>query len=69
MPVAFRLYLPEVWTNDSERREGRRPRRGPVRTKPEIALAQIRRARQRGIRKAWCWLTPDMESTRLFVQS
>jgi SRSO17 transposase len=50
VPVAFRLYLPEAWANDSERREKAGvPSEIPFRTKPEIALEQIRRARQRGI--------------------
>lgn len=50
MPVAFRLYLPEVWAKDSERREKAGvPSEIPFRTKPEIALEQIRRARERGI--------------------
>lgn len=50
MPVAFDLYLPEVWANDSQRREKAGvPAEVEFRTKPEIALAQIRRARERGI--------------------
>jgi len=50
MPVAFRLYLPEVWANDRERREKVGvPAEVAFRTKPEIALAQIRRARERGV--------------------
>jgi SRSO17 transposase len=50
MPVAFRLYLPEVWAKDSERREKAGvPPEVLFRTKPETALAQIRRARDRGI--------------------
>jgi SRSO17 transposase len=50
MPVAFRLYLPQVWANDSQRREEAGvPPDVQFQTKPEIALAQIRRARQRGI--------------------
>jgi SRSO17 transposase len=50
MPVAFRLYLPEVWGNDSQRREQPGvPVEVQFQTKPEIALAQIRRARKRGI--------------------
>jgi SRSO17 transposase len=50
MPVACRLYLPESWANDSRRRE-RAGVSGDIsfRTKPEIALAQIRQARRRGI--------------------
>ena len=50
VPVAFRLYLPEVWANDSVRRKKAGvPAEVPFRTKPEIALEQIRRARERGI--------------------
>ena len=50
MPVAYRLYLPEVWANDSQRRKKTGvPSEVAFRTKPEIALEQIRRARQRGI--------------------
>jgi SRSO17 transposase len=50
MPVAFDLYLPEVWANDRERREKASvPAEVPFRTKPEMALRQIRRARKRGI--------------------
>jgi SRSO17 transposase len=50
MPVAFGLYLPEVWANDSQRREQAGvPQAVEFRTKPEIALAQIRRAHDRGI--------------------
>ncbi len=50
MPVALNLYLPEVWANDRERREKAGvPAEVQFRTKPEIALAQIRRARSRGI--------------------
>ncbi len=52
MPVAYQLYLPEVWANDSERREKAGvPEEIPFRTKPEIALQQIRRAIERGIPK------------------
>ena len=50
MPVAFGLYLPEVWTKDRKRRKKTGvPDEIQFQTKPEIALAQIRRARERGI--------------------
>jgi len=50
MPVAFRLYLPETWANDRKRRDQAGvPDDIAFRTKPEIALAQIRQARERGI--------------------
>jgi SRSO17 transposase len=50
MPVAFRLYLPEVWTSDEERRsKAGVPEEVAFQTKPRIALDQIGRARERGI--------------------
>ena len=50
IPVAFRLYLPELWANDSRRRhKAGVPTEIAFQSKPEIALAQIRRARERGI--------------------
>ena len=50
MPIAYRLYLPETWANDSQRRRKTGvPTEIVFQTKAEIALAQIRRARERGI--------------------
>jgi len=50
MPVAFRLYLPESWVQDRKRRKKTGvPDSIQFQTKPEIALDQIRRARERGI--------------------
>jgi SRSO17 transposase len=50
MPVAFRLYLPEAWTKDRKRRKKTGvPDSIHFQTKLEIALEQIRRARERGI--------------------
>jgi SRSO17 transposase len=50
MPVAFRLYLPELWIKDRKRRKKTGvPEKTQFQTKPEIALDQIRRARERGI--------------------
>jgi SRSO17 transposase len=50
MPVAFRLYLPESWIKDRERRKKTGvPDSIQFQTKAEIALEQIRRARDRGI--------------------
>jgi SRSO17 transposase len=53
MPVAFQLYLPEVWAEDKgQRRKAGVPEEVVFRTKPQIALQQIRRARARGIPEA-----------------
>ena len=49
-PVAFRLYLPEVWASDKERRsKGGVPEEVAFQTKPQIALDRIKRARERGV--------------------
>jgi SRSO17 transposase len=50
MPVAFRLYLPESWIKDRERRKKTGvPDSIRFQTKAEIALEQICRARDRGL--------------------
>jgi SRSO17 transposase len=50
MPVAYRLYLPQSWIEDVQRRRKTGvPDSIQFQTKPEIALDQIRRARERGI--------------------
>ena len=50
MPIAFRLYLPEVWAKDEQRRgKAGVPEEVKFQTKPQIALAEIERARERGV--------------------
>lgn len=45
LPIAWRLYLPEVWCKDTERRrQAGVPAGVEFQTKPEIALGQIRQA-------------------------
>jgi SRSO17 transposase len=45
LPIAWRLYLPEVWCPDTERRQQAGvPQELEFQTKPEIALGQIRQA-------------------------
>jgi SRSO17 transposase len=50
LPIAWRLYLPEVWCEDAERcRRAGVPEEIEFQTKPEIALEQIRQALEQGI--------------------
>jgi SRSO17 transposase len=45
VPIAYRLYLPETWANDGERREKAHvPEDVEFQTKPQIALSQIEAA-------------------------
>src|SRR5829696_1318921 len=50
LPIAYRLYLPELWAEDRERRaKAGVPEGVAFRTKPEIALDQIRSALAAGV--------------------
>jgi SRSO17 transposase len=50
LPIAFRLYLPEDWAKDSARREKAGvPADIVFKTKPQIALDQIRAAQAEGV--------------------
>ncbi|MBI4465735.1 MAG: IS701 family transposase [Acidobacteria bacterium] len=53
LPIAWRLYLPQDWAKDRERRkQAGVPEEIRFQTKPAIALDQIRRAVEDGVRKA-----------------
>src|SRR2546425_9194539 len=53
LPVSYRLYLPEEWAWDAaRRRQAGVPEEISFRTKPEIALEQIRAACEAGIARS-----------------
>ena len=50
LPIAYRLYLPETWANDAARRKKTHvPKDVRFKTKPQIALDQIRAAHAEGV--------------------
>jgi SRSO17 transposase len=50
LPIAYRLYLPREWADDVDRREKAHvPRSITFKTKPQIALEQIRAALKAGV--------------------
>ena len=47
MPIDFELYLPQCWADDPRRRkEARIPDSVSFKTKPDLAIDMIRRARR-----------------------
>jgi SRSO17 transposase len=53
LPIAYRLYLPRAWTDDRARRaEAHVPRSIRFKTKPQLALEQIRAAVQANVAPA-----------------
>ena len=50
LPIAYRLYLPEAWAGDAERREKAHvPEDVEFQTKPQMALCQIEAAMEAGV--------------------
>jgi SRSO17 transposase len=50
LPIAYRLYLPKEWAQDRARRKKAHvPEAVTFKTKPQIALEQLRAARQAGV--------------------
>jgi SRSO17 transposase len=59
LPVAYRLYLPQDWAQDSaRRRKVGVPEEVSFMTKPEIALDQIRRACEAGLPRGVVLMDP-----------
>jgi len=57
-PIDRRLYLPEAWAQDSERRKGAGvPEEVDFRTKPNLALRMIKEATEAGV--PYRWITGD----------
>jgi len=69
LPIAFPLYLPEVWAHDAKRRK-QAGIPDPIRfqTKPEIALEQISQAVRHEVTRRRCWPMPPMETMLDFVR-
>jgi SRSO17 transposase len=50
LPIAWRLYLPEIWASDpKKRKQAGVPEEIRFETKPQIALGQIRQAVEEGV--------------------
>jgi SRSO17 transposase len=70
LPIAWRLYLPESWTESKARRqETGIPQDIPFQTKPEMALAQIRQAIADGVPKGVVLADPAYGNNTEFRQA
>ena len=68
LPIAYRLYLPEEWAEDAERREKTEvPEEIEFQTKPDIALDQIRAAVAAEVARGVVLADALMASTPSFV--
>ena len=68
LPIGYRLYLPQEWAQDAERRERAEvPEEIAFQTKLEIAAEQIRAAVAAGVTREWFWPMRPMATTASFA--
>ncbi|MDH6148157.1 SRSO17 transposase [Paraburkholderia sp. WSM4179] len=68
LPVAYQLYLPREWSEDTARcQRAGVPDEVAFSTKPQMAAAQLRQARESGAPDGLCWRTPVTGTTASFV--
>src|SRR5215813_985731 len=69
LPVAYRLYLPKAWAeDDARRRKAKVPEDITFKTKPEIALEQIRWAHEIGLPGKFFFFN-DTATTEIYTLS
>ena len=68
LPIAYRLYLPQEWIEDAERRKKARiPEEITFKTKPQIALDQIRAACAAGVARGVVLMDAGYGVTALYA--
>ena len=69
MPVAFRLYLPEVWIKDRQRRKKTGvPDESSFRPSRRSHWSRFDGRGNEASLREWCWPMPVMETTPVFAR-